>query len=204
MYKGIYRLKPWKDRRLRRLAKWLHKLNCSANLVTCFGLILGLLGAISLGIHQPFLGMVLILSSIFTDLLDGTIARLSNKETISGKLFDAITDRIVESSLVGALIYLGQLPWWGWLLPLGSVLLLIHRCLAFRLYINTSFVLIARFERMAAIIGVIIFPRLWVTHFFYLIIICGTFCSIIMIVREILAKAKENLLPETKMIRGDL
>lgn len=191
MYKGIYRLKPWKDHRLQRLAKWLHKLNCSANLVTCFGLILGLLGAVSLGIHQPFLGMILILSSIFTDLLDGTIARLSNRETISGKLFDAITDRIVESSLVGALIYLGQLPWWGWLLPLGSVLLLINRCLAFHLSLNTSFVLIARFERMAAIIAIVAMPWPWFTHSLYFLAIGGTFISNLMIVKTIFIKRTE-------------
>lgn len=191
MYKGIYRLKPWKDRRLQRLATWLHKLHCSANLITFVGLILGLSGALSLGIHQTFWGIILIFGSVFTDLLDGTVARIDNQETVGGKMFDAISDRLVESSLVGALIYLGQLPWWGWLLPLGSVLLLINRYLAFYLSINTSFVLIARFERMAAIIAIIVMPWPWFTHSLYFFAIGGTFISNLMIVKMILNKRTE-------------
>lgn len=191
MGRGIYHFKPWKDRKLQRLAIWLQKHNFSANVITFCGLLFGLSGALTLAKHHPFWGLILIISSIFTDLLDGTVARIGNQETVGGKMFDAISDRLVESSLVAALIYLGQLPWWGWLLPLGSVLLLINRYLAFCLSINTSFVFIARFERMAAIIAIIAIPRPWLTHSLYFLAIGGTFISNLMIVRTILNKRAE-------------
>ena len=68
---------------------------------------------------------------------------------------------------MGALIYNKIIPWWGWFLPLGSVLLLCSRYWAFRHELETSFVVIARFERMAAILSVIIIPWRWLALPFF-------------------------------------
>jgi phosphatidylglycerophosphate synthase len=185
MDRGIYRLKPYKDQKLATLANWLHSRQISANIITFSGLICGLLAALCLFKSQTYWGLTFILSSIFADMLDGTVARLSKTETLNCKLFDSVCDRVVETAWVGALIYTGLIPWWGWLLPLVSVMLLCSRYWAYRHDLETSFIMVARFERMAAIISLIIIPWRWLTLSFFLLVVIGTFIANLAIINAI-------------------
>jgi phosphatidylglycerophosphate synthase len=185
MDRGIYRLKPYKDQMLTVLATWLNTKHISANIITMSGLLCGLFAALCLLKSQLYWGLIFMLGSIFADLLDGTVARLSKTESLYGKLVDSVSDRIVETAWVGALVYTGIVPWWGWALPLGSVLLLVSRFWAYQYNLETSFVMIARFERMAAILGVIIIPWRWLTYSFFLLVTLGIFISNLAIVKAI-------------------
>jgi phosphatidylglycerophosphate synthase len=185
MERGIYRLKPYKDQKLSTLANWLSARHISANFITMSGLIFGLIAALCLFKSQLYGGLAFIVGSIFADMLDGTVARLSKTETLNSKLFDSISDRVVEASCVGALVYTGIIPWWGWLLPLVSIMLLCSRYLAYRYKLDTSFVMVARFERMAAILGLIIIPWRWLTLSFFLLVTTGIFIANLAIIKVI-------------------
>ncbi len=177
MEKSIYRLKPYKDQRLRRLAGWLLRHRVQANQVTLAGFLLGLAAAGGLAIQRPLWGAGLILLSVFMDMLDGTVARLQNGGTFSGKLYDAVSDRLVEIAWVGALVSVKTLDWWAWFLPAGSVLLLLARIAAHRAGLESSFVRVTRFERVTVIMATILLPWPVVTVPLYLAVTGGTLLS---------------------------
>jgi phosphatidylglycerophosphate synthase len=181
----IYSLKPYKDRKLRFLAEWLKKHHITADTITISGLVFGLSATVSLLANQNVLALVLIFISIIADLLDGTLARISNSDTLRGKLLDAFSDRMVETAWVGGLIFRGILPWWGLALPLGSVLLLIMRWWAYRNGLGTSFIRITRFERMTAMMGMVVIPWRFLMLLIYWLVTLGTFISGLMICQTI-------------------
>ncbi len=89
------------------LAKLLIKIRVTPNLATIMMLIISFLGFISLVVLQN-----LLLFSIFVfftgimDGCDGAIARLTNKNSVFGRFFDSIMDRISEFFIfLGLLIY---------------------------------------------------------------------------------------------------
>lgn len=182
---GIYRLKPWKDWQLNRLALWLCSHRVHADQITFTGLISGVGAAVCVWRELIPAGLGLIFLSIFADLMDGAVARAGGFESVFGKFFDAICDRIVEASWVGALIVTQRIPWWGWLLPLGSVLLLVARTYAFRWGLETSFVNFARFERMTAMIAVAVLPWHRLTYPLYLAATLAMIISVSQIVAAI-------------------
>lgn len=177
IYRSIYRLKPFKDRSLFPLAKWFMKHQVTANQVTMCGLFLGIFAAIFIMEKLYIWGILAIILSVFADLLDGTLARLSQKTAPSGKFFDAISDRVVEIAWVGALVFNSKIPWWSSLLPFGSIMLLITRSLAYRQGLETSFVSVTRFERVVAIIGSLLIPWPLVVNLLFIMVIIGTFTS---------------------------
>lgn len=192
MIRGLYRLKPYKDRKLISVANWLFRHQVKANYITISGLINGLCAALCILQHQSFWGILFILISIFADLLDGTVARLEKKDSLSGKLLDSVSDRLVESALVGALISTNILPLWGWVLPFGSVILLLNRFWSYRLGIETSFIVVARFERMIAILGVMLLPWRWFSISLYLIVTGGILISNILIIKRIIQRRNDQ------------
>lgn len=179
--KSIYRLKPWKDRHLQGLVKWLTLHGMNANGVTILGLISGLTASGLLLKGFRGLGLVLLLFSVFADLLDGAVARYQGRCLLSGKLIDATSDRLVEIAWVGSLIAVHQLPWWGALLPIGSLLLFLGRYIAFRHRKNTSYVMVTRFERMSVMICALVIPWSFVVYPLFLGTIIGTFVSTVQI-----------------------
>jgi phosphatidylglycerophosphate synthase len=188
MFRGIYGLKPYKDRKLHAFANWLAIHGVSANMITLTGLVFGLSAAACLLFRQSLWGLTFILLSVFADMLDGTVARLNQQATLTGRKFDSACDRIVETTCVGALICSGIIPWWGGLLPLGSIMLLVTRTWAYRYGLDTSFVITARFERIAAIVIIVLFSWNWVTMVFLLLVVIGTLLSNLMIIKEIFRK----------------
>jgi phosphatidylglycerophosphate synthase len=202
MYHGIYRLKPYKDQQLSVLANWLYSKHINANTITFSGLVFGLLAAVCLCTGRICWGLVFILFSIFADILDGTVARVSQKVSLQGKLFDSICDRVVEVAWVGALIYIDFIPWWGWVLPLSSAVLLFNRFWAYHYHIDTSFIMIARFERVAAILGIIIVPWPWITHSFFLLVSLGTFIASLSIVKTLFIQRNDKFSVDSGIYRG--
>ncbi|HEX2953736.1 MAG TPA: CDP-alcohol phosphatidyltransferase family protein [Bacillota bacterium] len=190
---GIYRFKPKKDRVIHDLAAWLIKHGINANQITLAGLIIGITAVPFLLMRLTLIGLTLMVLSVFSDLLDGTIARLSGSDSLNGKLFDALSDRVIELSWVGALVFNGTLSWWGWLMPLCSFGLLFARYLAFQRGIETSFVPFTRFERITAIFGTLLIPWRWLSVSVYLLVVGGTAFSIILIIHYVHGRCRQNI-----------
>jgi len=72
-------------------------------LLTCFGLIFGLIGSYFIYLRHPFIAVFLLLLSGFLDILDGSVAREKNLVSNIGATVDLISDRIVEFSILFAL-----------------------------------------------------------------------------------------------------
>ena len=53
---------------------------------------------------EYFWGTLGVMAFIFSDLLDGTMARISKKSTQWGAFFDSTIDRVVDVALIGALV----------------------------------------------------------------------------------------------------
>lgn len=78
-------------------------LGISANSITLLAFIIGLMGAYSLYSKQYVLSIVLLWLSGLFDVIDGSVARLSKKQSLLGAQFDIVSDRIVELSYFWAL-----------------------------------------------------------------------------------------------------
>lgn len=191
---GIYSLKPFKDRQLQRLAAWLIQHKVSANWITLTGLVAGFAAFICLLGNKRLLGLAFFLLSILADILDGTVARLGGLLTLRGKLIDGICDRVTETTWVTGLCCTGLLPWWGWLLPFGSWALLLVRWLGYHNGIDTSFVMVTRFERVLAILGVWTLPQMQIPWLFYLLVTGGTFFSVAAVIRRVLRETNNHLI----------
>jgi phosphatidylglycerophosphate synthase len=92
-----------------RLAAGLAALGLSPNTWTLLSLVPALLGLAALVMHQLAYGLVLFALSAFIDLVDGTVARVTNQATNKGAFVDGVVDRYVEMMLfLGLLLYLGS------------------------------------------------------------------------------------------------
>jgi phosphatidylglycerophosphate synthase len=182
---NIYVLKPYKDAGLKALALWLKARRISANMITAVGLIFGLGAAVCILRHLNLYGVGLLGLSIGADVLDGTVARLENVEKVSGKVFDAVCDRLVEIAWIGALVLTGMIQLWALSLAFGSIMLLICRLWAYRRKMDTSFVIFTRFERMVALLSIVILPWRDPALVIYIVVTIGTFFSSFQIIRMI-------------------
>lgn len=92
-----------------RLAGGLAALGLSPNTWTLLSLVPALLGLVALAMHQLAYGLVLFALSAFIDIVDGTVARVTNQATDRGAFIDGVVDRYVEVMLyLGLLFYLGR------------------------------------------------------------------------------------------------
>lgn len=82
------------------------RLNFSANNITVFALIVGIIPSLLLLIDMPrILAVVVLWISGFLDALDGTIARKTKTSSAFGTVMDVTFDRLVEISLILVLAY---------------------------------------------------------------------------------------------------
>lgn len=87
-----------------RLAFWLHSVGVSPNVVTCIGFSLTFLSAIVIAQGNFVVGGLIFALGAILDMLDGTLARLS-EPSIFGAFLDSTLDRYSESSVLLALVY---------------------------------------------------------------------------------------------------
>ncbi len=67
------------------------------------------MGLAALVMHQLAYGLVLFALSAFIDIVDGTVARVTNQATDKGAFIDGVVDRYVELLLyLGLLLYVGR------------------------------------------------------------------------------------------------
>ena len=92
-------------RAINPIAGILVKLGVSPNAVTVLGTV-GISGAAILFFREGnfFVGTLVILVFIFSDLLDGTVARISGKSNPIGAFLDSTMDRVTDAALFGSLV----------------------------------------------------------------------------------------------------
>ncbi len=61
----------------------------------------------------------------FTDLIDGTVARLTGKPSKGGALLDPIADKLLVETSFALLVWAGLLPLWFFLLALARDLMIV-------------------------------------------------------------------------------
>jgi phosphatidylglycerophosphate synthase len=118
------------------------------NIVTTIGLCLGILCGVSLALGSTALALLTGFSSVFCDLLDGTIARKFGMETTFGLVFDSIADRGSELAMVAGALHAGIIHPLGVMAIIGSTALLLSRTISYLNRQDTNNVLFGRAERI--------------------------------------------------------
>lgn len=96
----------------------------SPNTVTALSGVFGVLVAPVLLWGEPWAAFLFLMMSGYLDTLDGTLARLQNKSTPLGTVFDIFSDRVVECAVILGLCLISSETRGPFsLLMLGSVLL---------------------------------------------------------------------------------
>ena len=88
------------------IVSFFHKLRISPNLLSIFGLILGIIGAVFIGLNNLILAAVFLTIGAVADLFDGSLARKFGQETVFGAFLDSVIDRIQELGIFIGATYL--------------------------------------------------------------------------------------------------
>ena len=88
------------------LVPLLHKIGLSPDTVTWIGLAINIAAAAVVALGHLLVGGILLLVAGLFDILDGALARFSNKTTTFGAILDSTFDRLSEAILLcGLLLY---------------------------------------------------------------------------------------------------
>jgi len=93
----------------------LEKTHITPNAVTCIGLMITIVGAVLVAVGHPFAaGWVVLFAGLF-DMLDGALARRTNRITKFGGMLDSTFDRVSEAAvLIGiSVLYANRHSTWG-------------------------------------------------------------------------------------------
>ncbi len=104
------RFQQWVRRRAQSLAGWLSALPITPNQVTVAGMLVVFVAAALIGTdHLLAAGLVLAFGASF-DILDGALARVTQRSYPYGAFLDSTTDRYAEASIYLGLVvyYVGQ------------------------------------------------------------------------------------------------
>lgn len=106
-------------------ARLLLRLHVSADVVTIAGTVLTVVVALVLLPQGSFIPAVIILALLgMSDLLDGTMARLSGTSGPWGNFLDATMDRLADGAIFGGLVLYGALNDQPWVMA-GALLALV-------------------------------------------------------------------------------
>ncbi len=89
-----------------------------ANILTLSRLVLAPIFAVVLLMGNLGLALVLFMIAGFTDLIDGTIARVLKQHSRGGALLDPLADKTLVQTCFLLLAIIGVIPWWFALLSL--------------------------------------------------------------------------------------
>jgi CDP-diacylglycerol--glycerol-3-phosphate 3-phosphatidyltransferase len=132
----------------------LVKTHLTPNAVTCLGLLITIAAAVLISLNHAFAaGFVVLFAGLF-DMLDGALARRTNKVTKFGGVLDSTLDRLSEAAvLIGiAVLYANRHSTWGVALAgitlISSQLVSYIRAKAEALNINCEIGIFTRPERV--------------------------------------------------------
>ena len=142
----------------------------SPNVCTFFAVIVGSLSGVCIAFNKPWWGVALLILSGLLDVLDGSLARVTQQQSDAGSALDIVGDRVVEISVVLGLYALapmerGMLSLW----ILGSILLCMTTFLVVGIFAHNqsdksfhySPGLIERFEAFLFFILMILLPSVF-------------------------------------------
>ncbi len=89
----------------------LAKSHITPNIITIISIVFGLLSAYFFFIHKPFTGALLLFFSGFFDLMDGVVARETEKASKFGAVFDWLADKFVDGFVLFAIGIAYSTPW---------------------------------------------------------------------------------------------
>lgn len=95
------------------IGRVLSKTAISPNMISLLSLFTSVLSSYAYVIGRPFEGALIIVLVGILDMLDGAIARASNRVTRFGATFDHVIDRYAEFFIIFGII-LGQYVEWTW------------------------------------------------------------------------------------------
>ncbi|MGQ9610112.1 MAG: CDP-alcohol phosphatidyltransferase family protein [bacterium] len=99
-------LRKWTGYVIQPIAKKIASLGITANMLTIIGLFFGIGAGISIALGHLKIASVLILIGGSFDMMDGAVARATNKNTPFGALLDSVVDRYSEGTIfLGIAIY---------------------------------------------------------------------------------------------------
>jgi phosphatidylglycerophosphate synthase len=145
-------MRTTKDALLFRIASTIHNWGFSPNVVTAAGLALGVASGVMLAFRALPFAFILGFLSVFCDVLDGTLARRFQLETKKGLIFDSVSDRVTEASVVVGALFGGIIEPVGTIAIVGSVTLLLLRTVSYSIGQRTDHVMFGRFERLLFIL----------------------------------------------------
>ncbi len=171
-------LQGWARNVARRAAQIFVKTPITPNMLTLFGLILnGIVAVLLVTDHKVAGGMMIIFAGLF-DMLDGALAKITNRMSTFGAFLDSVVDRYSEAIiLLGLLLYYYNLHQTTqsvteivliYVILVGSMMISYTRARAGSLHIHNEVGIMARPERIILLaIGllfqtVLLLPVLWI------------------------------------------
>jgi CDP-diacylglycerol---glycerol-3-phosphate 3-phosphatidyltransferase len=85
------------------IADWLVRRDVHPNTITIVGTVFMVAGGVLYGTGHIMTGGWLLSITAFTDVLDGTVARRSNKSSVFGAFLDSSLDRVADGAVLGGL-----------------------------------------------------------------------------------------------------
>lgn len=159
------------------IAQVLSKSKVTPDVLTWLGLIINIAAATVIAYNHLIIGGVLVLVSGLFDILDGALARLTNKTSRFGALLDSTFDRLSEAAIfVGLLIlYTGRgeilMPMLISLAMVGSFLTSYVRARAEGLGLDCQTGLLTRAERVIILVLGLVFSQILVIALAILVVL---------------------------------
>ncbi len=164
--------KTWPRRLIEPVARLLAKTGLSPNTLTVLGLFLNLGVAAIIATGHPQAGGIMVLLAGAFDILDGTVARLTQRSTRFGALLDSALDRLSDAALLFGLLVLYVRQHSGgeilliYIVLVGSMMVSYVRARAEGLQLDCEVGLLGRGERVVVLALGLLFNRvviaLWV------------------------------------------
>ncbi|HUP27352.1 MAG TPA: CDP-alcohol phosphatidyltransferase family protein [Chloroflexia bacterium] len=162
-------LQSWARSVARRAAQIFVKTPITPNMLTMFGMVLNIVVAVLLATGHLVAGGVMVIVAGLFDMLDGALAKITNRMSAFGAFLDSVVDRYSEALvLLGLFLYYYPQPGNQGLINVvliyailfGSMMISYARARAGALHIHNEVGLLARPERIVLIAIGLLFPTI--------------------------------------------
>jgi phosphatidylglycerophosphate synthase len=146
------------------LGKVCLKLGLTPNFLTAVSLLCAIAAGVLFWNDQMIWGVILMLATAFTDMLDGSTARAGNLGTVFGGILDHVSDRYGEFFILAGITLSGAVhPGWGLFALFGMLIASYTRAAAESMgkIENCAVGIMGRLEKFILIIAGSIAEKLW-------------------------------------------
>lgn len=196
-------LQTWARSTARRAAQIFVKTPITPNMLTLFGLLLNIGVAVLLATGHLVAGGVMVIVAGLFDMLDGALARITDKMSSFGAFLDSVVDRYSEAVVfLGLFLYYYPQPGNQGLISVvliyailfGSMMISYARARAGALHIQNEVGLMARPERIVLIAIGLLFPTILLLPILWILAIGTQITSIQRIVHvwQVTSGKREN------------